>query len=293
MLTLQLKHELIRRVGYLLFHAFTFKARNLKRVIPQHWHQSTEIIYCLSGKLNVWINQNLYVMGCGDILVINSNTIHSTQSPCPNHVLCIQLPLPFLQTITENQYLKSFSFDLNTTQASSLQFKKLQKILNDITKIVDQDIADISLSDKIEEHSLILKLVSDLVSNHSKIAPKKSLHRSKDTVQLMDKITSYINSHVDKRINLHQIAQEFNYSDSYFSKIFKNGFDMNFHDFITSVRLNDALTKMTTTNISIQEIAVLSGFETYRNFYNSFTKVYQISPLEYRVISQKKTSSNT
>ncbi|MEE6725188.1 AraC family transcriptional regulator [Pediococcus acidilactici] len=109
----------------------------------------------------------------------------------------------------------------------------------------------------------------------------------------MDKITSYINSHVDKRINLHQIAQEFNYSDSYFSKIFKNGFGMNFHDFITSVRLNDALTKMTTTNISIQEIAVLSGFETYRNFYNSFTKVYQISPLEYRVISQKKTSSNT
>ncbi|MEE6712359.1 cupin domain-containing protein, partial [Pediococcus acidilactici] len=139
---MQLKHELIRRVGYLLFHAFTFKARNLKRVIPQHWHQSTEIIYCLSGKLNVWINQNLYVMGCGDILVINSNTIHSTQSPCPNHVLCIQLPLPLLQTITENQYLKSFSFDLNTTQASSLQFKKLQKILNDITKIVDQDIAD-------------------------------------------------------------------------------------------------------------------------------------------------------
>ena len=66
---------------------------------------------------------------------------------------------------------------------------------------------------------------------------------------------------------------------------------MNFHDFLVSVRLNEAVKQLVTTNQTLNQIAMSSGFETYRNFYNAFTQVYRITPGEYR--KNAATASST
>ncbi|WP_270330019.1 AraC family transcriptional regulator [Lapidilactobacillus dextrinicus] len=279
---MKLTHEIIQKSDILPFHAFTFKAKNTERIIPQHWHQSTELIYCLQGSLDVWLNGVLYSMHPNDILLINSNTIHSTQSPIRNHVLCIQFPLPFLQTITENQFNHNFIFNLNTVKSPSSKSSALYALLNHLVTIVDSSDDALPLATLIEEQALVLQLLSILVRSYSVKLDQPFNHRSSNTFLFMDKVTTYINDNFYEQLSLHQIANHFNYSDSYFSRIFKSTFDMNFHDFLVSVRLNDAVKQLIKTDNSIELIALNCGFKSYRNFYNTFVEVYQISPKQYR-----------
>jgi len=278
---MKFSHEVIQVTNQLPFRAFTFRAHDSKRIIPQHWHQSTELIYCLDGALNIWLNGVLYQMHQNDIVVVNANVIHATQSPMPNHVLCIQLPLPFLRNLTSDRFNLEFIFNLNTVQTSQPELHSVHDCLNQLTTIVDTK-APISLSHQIEEQSLVLHLLSQLIARYTVAPSRQSFGATPEIIELMSQVTDYLNAHFDERLTLHQIASHFNYSDSYFSRHFKASFNMNFHDFLVSIRLNDAVNRLVTTHETLSQIAVLSGFETYRNFYNAFVSVYQVTPHEFR-----------
>ncbi|MFD1464494.1 helix-turn-helix domain-containing protein [Lapidilactobacillus mulanensis] len=281
---MKLEHELIRSTGVLPFNAFSFSAKDVTRVIPQHWHQSTELIFCLSGALNVWIEGILYRMNTGDIIVIDPNTTHYTQSPVTNHILCIQLPMQYLQELTENQFMHSFVFDLNTVSTSlpSPLLTQLQQSLGAITAIIETAASTTTLSAQIKEQSLVLEIISQLVSNCSSAAQLDQNKMVPNSIVFMNAVTKYINEHFIEVLTLHCIANAFNYSDSYFSRAFKQNFNMNFHDFLIFVRLNDAVNRMLTSDDTLSEIARQSGFDNYRNFYNSFVRIYQEKPKNYR-----------
>ena len=87
-----ISHEYIQNNPQLPFKLFSFHAHNLARVIPLHWHQSTEILYCESGELQVTVKNQSYLLKKNDFIVINPYEIHTSKSPIENHILCIQLP---------------------------------------------------------------------------------------------------------------------------------------------------------------------------------------------------------
>ncbi len=117
---MKFEHEIINSKNLLPFKAFTFYAKDKIRIIPQHWHQSTELLYCIFGNLNVWINGQLYVMKKNDIILINPNVVHSTQSPTYNHILCIQLPLAFFPEITEDHVNTDYLFKVKTVKNQNI-----------------------------------------------------------------------------------------------------------------------------------------------------------------------------
>ncbi|MFT8393464.1 MAG: AraC family transcriptional regulator [Liquorilactobacillus ghanensis] len=284
---MKLEHELIKKTVALPFNVFTFHARDLSRLIPQHWHQSTELINCQSGQLDVWIEGKHYRMSKGDLLIINPNTVHSTQSPIANHVLIVQLPLTFLQELTENQFNRNFRFNVNTVKDHRDDFTVVRNSLIRLADIYENKCHEWPLVDKVEEEALILTVISNILSLNAVYTFTKSNSHHSSSLQLMNQVTHFINNHVSEQLSLHRVAQEFNYSDSYFSRIFKQSFNMNFHDFVTSIRLNDAVSKLVNSDQSVDFIAQSSGFITYRNFYNAFCRVYQVSPNEYRKNSRQ------
>lgn len=279
---MKLKHELIQSNGTLPFNMFVFHGINSKRIIPQHWHRSSELIYCIDGKLNVRISSKFYQLSPNDMIFINPNTVHSTQSPISNKVFVLQLPLSYLQTLTENQFDHQFLFQLNTAQKKNEKNELLRLLLNQLANIAAINRNTLSLAKKIKSKSLVLDLLSELINNYSVYKSKNTIAEASDSVKLMNDVTDYIDKHFSKKLTLHTIAQKFNYSDSYFSRNFKAWFNMNFYDFLISVRLNEAINLMMTTDQSIITISQNSGFATYRNFYNAFVRVYQIAPSRYR-----------
>lgn len=273
-----IQHERVQSDKRLPFKAFVFAAHNLDRYIPAHWHQNTELLYCITGKLNVWERNTFHQLAAGDVIIINANVVHSTQSPTANQVLVIQLPLPLLMAVTEGQYTTEFIFSLNTVAQPALKTQPLTDQLETIAQLVMHQ--ENTLADRITLRARVIALIGYLVANDTTANQQQGT--VEESLQLANKIANYINQHFREPITLHAAAQFSGYSDGHFSRLFKAFFGMGFHEFLSVIRLNSAFGELIHSTHSFSDIAKVAGFGSYRNFYNIFVKYYGMTPGAYR-----------
>ena len=104
----------------------------------------------------------------------------------------------------------------------------------------------------------------------------------------MDKACSYIIANCDKRITQAEVAEAVGISTFYFSRLFRQYTGQSFNDFLNDHRIQKALMLLSNRRISIQDVAVNSGFQSISNFNKVFKKHVGCSPNEYRKIHEIK-----
>ena len=109
---------------------------------------------------------------------------------------------------------------------------------------------------------------------------------SKTCVEVAKK---YIEENFDKDINMAMVANRISMSYSHFSRQFKKETGMNFFDYLTRVRMNEARKLLSDPTIRVGEIAVKTGYVNYRRFTKAFKNYFKISPNELR---QKREYEN-
>ena len=98
----------------------------------------------------------------------------------------------------------------------------------------------------------------------------------------------YIQSHIEERLTLNDVAAIFGLSPNYLSVLFKKTCDVGFSEYITQMKVTKAKTMLLEQDMKIYEVANELGFESAFYFSKVFKKVEGISPREY---VQQKTSS--
>lgn len=273
-------HEAIVPTMNFPFKIFIFHTKSSDRLIPPHWHASVELLFCLSGKLDVQFPNQHISLAQQDVLFINSNMIHSSQSPVPGKCLAIQIPLDFLASATENQYGHQFLYKLTPQNATPEVKAILMRIKEQLTKE--------NLWDRLTTKASVYELIAELTKNfRTPLAGIKEIESAKHLPKLK-KINDYIAAHHKEHLSLTSVAEHFNYNPSYFSRFYKKFMGVSFSEYLSSVRLLEAYFKLRDTDHTILEIALDSGFSTVKSFYNAFTKHYGISPQQYRKTYFKK-----
>ena len=74
---------------------FIFEGRNGNYRRANHWHQSVEIFLVLEGELEFFINGQSQPLSAGELIIVNSNEIHSIEAPRPNLTLVLQIPASY------------------------------------------------------------------------------------------------------------------------------------------------------------------------------------------------------
>ena len=92
----------------------------------------------------------------------------------------------------------------------------------------------------------------------------------------------YIDEYYNQPVTLNMLAEMSGFSPSYFSKKFRATTGTGMKEYLTYVRLTHAIEELTSTNHSIMEIAMNSGFNDSNYFKDAFKKMYSMSPREYR-----------
>lgn len=82
---------------------------------------------------------------------------------------------------------------------------------------------------------------------------------------------------------LTQVSDEFHYHPNYISTLLQKETGQTFSDIIRSYRLERACTLLSSSNMPIEEIAVLVGYPHTSNFYRIFKKYNSLSPQQYRM----------
>jgi len=100
-----------------------------------------------------------------------------------------------------------------------------------------------------------------------------------DTIK---QIRQYIVEHSQEEISLDRIAQKFELSPIYISKLFKEQLGVNYITFLTECRLEKAKKMMLDPEKSLKEITFDVGYQDPNYFSKVFKRMYGESPTEYR-----------
>lgn len=99
---------------------------------------------------------------------------------------------------------------------------------------------------------------------------------------VVDRIDDCIRNKHDESLTLKLLAQEFGYSESHFSRRFRQVSGMQFRDYLRYRKLAFALRQLRDTDNSVLQIALDHGFSSHEAFTRAFREAYGLTPSEYR-----------
>lgn len=99
---------------------------------------------------------------------------------------------------------------------------------------------------------------------------------------IIQKIKRYIKDHSHENISLDMLGDKVGLSPIYISKLFKEKLDVNYIDYLTFCRIENAKDKMRDSEKSIKEIAFEVGYHDPNYFSKVFKKQLGVSPKTYQ-----------
>lgn len=103
--------------------------------------------------------------------------------------------------------------------------------------------------------------------------------------ELVDMLIAYIESHLDQRLSLSDVAERFYISKSTVSHAFRDKMGIGFHRLVTQRRLVAAKGYIV-RGMSLDEVAGRVGFSDYSSFYRAFRLEYGITPRQFRAMHE-------
>jgi len=119
--------------------------------------------------------------------------------------------------------------------------------------------------------------------------------KSNPTAHLAARMAEYIEAAVtqpimpgseqNERIGIKQIAEQLGYDASYCNRIFRNAYGISPRQFMTTLQLRQAKYFLMDMTLSIDQIAILLGYQDIAHFSKQFKRWMNLSPSAYRQLS--------
>ena len=124
------------------------------------------------------------------------------------------------------------------------------------------------------------KLITDILTM---ILSNPGIHGPSDDYSYqMKSVKEYIDSHFTESINLDELSEAFYMNKYYLTREFKKEYGETIFQHIIRRRIDYAKNLLSTTDKTIEEIALLSGFNDQSYFSRQFKKMVGVSSLNYR-----------
>ena len=233
-----------------------------------HYHDFYEIYFMMSGNCNYFIDDKVYEVMPGDVVLIPSGVIHRTNYLSAEHtrvlIECSENMVP--ETVKNS--LSSMLY-LYRNMPINKEFSNLYKKLD-----MEMNYPDVYSCEII--HNIVSMIFYTLA--RTKSVTKESRKKN----NMIEDVVSYVKDNFSLPINLSQVAKDHFISQEHLSRTFKKHTGFGFNEYLTLVRLQHAEQLLKSDpKMSISAIAYSCGFNDSNYFSDKFKKVYGTSPLKY------------
>ncbi len=251
---------------------FIFEGRNGNYRRANHWHQSVEIFLVLEGALEFYVNNQSQPLSAGELIIVNSNEIHSIEAPDPNLTLVLQIPASYFTSyMGEKDYAIFVSRSQEKNRALSVLIEEMYHVYSKKEKAY-----------LLKMQSLFYELLYQMATDFMKTEADEGSLRQKRHLDRLSQITSYMKKHYNQPITLESVAETFSFSPNYLSRMFRLYAGISYKTYLLNLRTEYAFREMIYTDRSLNDIAINNGFPNSRAFAKSFQKRYNCLPGEYR-----------
>ncbi|WP_412466396.1 helix-turn-helix domain-containing protein [Pedobacter sp. KLB.chiD] len=200
---------------------------------------------------------------------------------CGSGYLLIFHPDFLLQHPLANSIHQYGFFDYAVNEALHLSAEEEDDLITILHKI-DKE------CQHIDKHTqeIILTQIESLLKYSNRFYERQFLTRKNNNLTLLTRfeqlVDDYFNSEVNSLLTVHHIATQMNLSPNYLSDLLRIHTGQNTQQHIHEKLIAKAKEKLSTTNLSVSEIAYALGFEHAQSFSTLFKKKTNLSPLEFR-----------
>ncbi len=268
---------------------------NLETVSPVHNVTGVIIDFysvCIKRSSNIKLKygQQEYDFDSGVMFFMSPNQVFSlyangNETPTQSGWLLLIHPDFFWNTPLARRIKQYDFFDYSVNEALFLSEKE-ETTINGIVENIQQEYH--SNIDKFSKQ-IIISHIETLLNYSERFYNRQFITREKANHQILERLekllTDYFNSDnlISKGLpTVQSVAEKLNVSPSYLGNLLRVLTGQNTQQHIHDILIEKAKEKLSTTNLSISEIAYELGFEHSQSFRKLFKTKTQLSPLKFR-----------
>ncbi len=262
-------------IFYEQFNREFFISSGVNLNYPSHFQSEVELLYVVSGKLDATEGGKSYTLNAGDILVVFPNREHSYKTVQHNkHILLIFDP----------QWcgLSKDVFANNIPESPVIRNGEEPHLWGKIFK------------DMVAEYNSELDSKDEICKGYCRVIALQLLRHmqfknsSFVDLPLVNSIVAFCLNNYQKKITLDDLSHAVGVNKYHVSRAFSHRLGTTFVEYINSLRVRAAATRLVSTKDSITKIASECGFNSSRTFTRVFSQKMGLPPNKFRIANRNE-----
>ncbi|WP_240647457.1 helix-turn-helix transcriptional regulator [Paenibacillus nanensis] len=252
--------------------------------IPYHTHTHYEIYYFHGGKANYLINDRIYVLEPGDLILMHGMTLHKAHvdPETAYHRTTLHFDPYYFHQYIQPAYAEDLLAPFRKLQNVRLQLRgeDKQEFERSLTRME-------ALYKQQSPHSMqrfqalfldLMLQIRELCAQPMRTMP--SYPSSKE--RHVQSVISDLEAHFNEEITLEHLQARLHLSKYYLAKTFKEVTGMTIFQFLMHRRIYEAKLKLIQSSESITDIGYEVGFKHPSHFSRTFKEHTELTPEQYR-----------
>ena len=246
-----------------------------------HDHSAVEILLTLEGMVTYTIEDKIYQVRKGEILIVPPDTLHSLSMGEGSSRYLFLFESDAIMAMRDLKAMASYfhkPFHLRDGSDAHVRIREL--LLRAREAYEKREMMWNTMC-----YSCILRVYATLGQRYlSGIKPRTGDNMRNMDPEVINAVMTYINNHYREELSLEDVARFAGFSRYYFSRSFKRQTGYSFKDYLCQKRLQVAMDLLIRTNRSMRDVAIESGFGSVATFNRVFREKKGCTPTQYRAI---------
>ena len=250
---------------------------------PPHTHEFIELVYIREGNAFHKIDGVAYELSRGDMLFIGCGSTHAYDaSEGSSYVnICFSPEVMADAIITRENapaLLALCAFDemRGEKNAGVVRFFGTERaeVEQTLSMMLSEQEGGLAYREKVIESCVSILF--------AKMLRKTEPHGTPSADGFWEELRAYIDENLSETLTLSALAKKSFYNPSYFSRRFRDKFGVSLTEYVGRRRILLAISLLSETSRSVDEIAALCGFSDRSSFYHAFARYTKSTPAEFR-----------
>lgn len=242
-----------------------------------HNHNYYELYYLLDGQRSYFIDNAIYELNVGDIVIVPPNTLHRTIGDKTKIHSRILISIP--EEILEKEIVGEYS-----TLSKKYIFPITAKRRPFVEELFNRIEYETKSNDTYGPY-LTKKYINEIFIFLLRAGRKNEIiYIDNETDSVIGTAARYIQRNFNRQVSLREVADMLGMDRTYFCKLFRNKAGFSFSQYIKEVRIIEAARLLTETEMSITEVAMSVGYNDSSYFAKVFKSIKGTTPLAFRKI---------
>lgn len=255
--------------------------------IPWHWHEELEFTYIAKGKKQVLTTGHTYEFQEGEAFFTNSNALCAMKNigkcKVESHLFHATFLSGHFRSIYETKYmnpvLQNKKIEVVAIRGTTENQKKILSKLRQASRLQEQENVEFQTRNLFSE--IWLLLLDEIANSENLVMPKASMNKERLLTMM-----AFIQKNYSQKITLEEIAASASISAREASRCFQSSIHETAIEYLLECRVEMAKKLLKSSNLSMTEIAIKTGFSDSAYFGKIFRRKMKMTPLEYRKMSQ-------